>query len=492
MKPFLRKYFPPLLRLLLALITVGGAVWWLAQPDPRDALRNADRLFLAGRYHEALFAYAPLVADLPAAQMRLGMVYTLRGERSLAEEALRNAMRRGLATGDYHLALLYLGQALAADGRYELAMQTWHLLEDCRSTEACVYRAPGRVLAADAAWRAGEIARAEAGWRAALDAALPNAWAHYAQARLALLLAADRPAAALTLLATPVQTGGSTQPFTAALLPAEGQAPAQLAAILAAPSDERHQLLGQLYLAEGRYDLAEGQFAQIAPDSPHAHAALVYAAYANWRADGSDAGRARLEALVAASPQDAQARMLLALVYLSAADADAAYAQLETVEHLAGEPADREIAWASWHSARREYDQASLAYDRALVTAKAERLGDYALLAARFHLATNYELCRIGWSMAELAARERPTNAETLTIVAAHRYRCGAFADAAEAARAAQRNGAGAEAAYYEGQALAALGETAQAYQALIRAADVAPASLWRQRAEEALGYLGQ
>lgn len=463
----------------------------MLQPDPRDDLRAADRLFVAGRYHEALHAYLRLAPSLPVAQLRVGMVQTLRAERGPAERALRSAMERGLSPADYHLALLYLGQALAVDGRYALAQHTWQLMEDCRSFAACGYRGYGRLLAAEAAFQQSEDRQAEAGFRAALAEPLPQAWAVHAHYRLAMLLAAHEPAAALEALTTPVASPAPTQPLVAPLLPALETAPAQLAAVLDAPADQRLQLLGQIYLAQGRLDLAEAQFSQIAADSPYAHAAAAYSAYTHWRAGATDLGLTRLAELVAANPDAARPRALLALVHLSAANDDAAYEAIEALAELLVNEADLELAWASWYTARREYHLASLAYDRAIAAATEQQQGDYAILAARFHLATTYELCQVGWPMAELAARERPNHAEALTLVAAHRYRCGAFADAISAAQAAQAAGAGAEAAYYEGQAHQALGANAQARQALIRAADMAPASVWRERAEEALRYVG-
>lgn len=91
---------------------------------------------------------------------------------------------------------------------------------------------------------------------------------------------------------------------------------------------------------------------------------------------------------------------------------------------------------------------------------------------------------------AETAAAAAPEDPQALTLLAAHRYHCGQFAGAAEAARAARRTGGGPDAFYYLGAALAALGDAEQARSALIRAADLAPASDWRRRAELALGML--
>lgn len=474
---------------LLAALLLAAAGQLALRPDPRDELRAADRLFVAGRYHEALALYRPLSPALPVAQLRLGMVRAVRGEQLVAERALRAAMGRGLGDADYHLALLYLGHALAGRGSDALAVRTWGLIEDCRSPAACAYRGPGRVLAAEEALRRGEYAGAEAGFRAALAAPLPEGWAALVNYRLALLGAPAAPQAALAALAAPPPAEAAAAPLLAPLLPAAGEGPGQLAAVLAAEPATRPQLLGQLYLSLGLYGLAEDQFALVDPNGPEALSAAAYAAYTRWRAGDARTGLARLEALVEAHPDEPRARTLLALAYLDS-DAEAARAQLDAVAALRPGHPDLELAWASWHAARREYDEASLAHERAMLQASEAERPHYALLAARFHLATTYELCERGLPMAQLAARARANAADAQGALAAISYHCGAFAEAAAAARAAQAAGAGPEAAYYLGAALAALGERGDARVALIRAADLAPASIWRERAELALAAL--
>lgn len=481
-----------LARLALAVALAAAACALVLRPDARDRLRAADGLFAAGRYYEALAAYGPLAPELADAQLRLGMVHTLRGERGPAEGALRAAMQRGLADGAYHLALAYLGRALADDGRAAIAARTWLLLEDCRSPAACAYRAPGRLLAAEEALRRGDNAAATAGYRAALAPPTPAAWAAFARYRLALLAAPDDPGAALALLAA---TGGPPpaapdNPLLAPLLPRAGEGPAELAAVLAAPPADRAQLLGQLYLGLGLYGLAEGQFARVDPGGPDALGAAAYAAYTHWRAGDGRSGLERLEALVAADPDEPRARTLLALAYLGADAPDAARDVLAAVARLSPRDPDVQLAWASWHAARREYGEASLAYEEALARAPAAERGRYALVAAEFHLATTYELCERGLPLAEQAAAALGRQAAAQTTLAAHRYHCGQFAAAAAAAREAQAAGAGPDAAYYLGASLAALGDSGDARAALIRAADLAPASDWRRRAELALASL--
>jgi tetratricopeptide (TPR) repeat protein len=478
------------LRLVIALLLLA-AVAQLLRPDPRDQLRAADRLFGTGRYHEALAAYNTLASALPAARMRLGAVRVLRGEPLAAERDLRAAMQAGIPDRDYHLALLYLGRALADDGRPALATATWRLAEDCRSSAACAARAPARVLAAGEAMARGETAAAAAGLLAALAEPLPPGWAALARYRLALLRAPDDPAAALAILEAPAgATSPPQDPLVAPLLPALGDGPAQLTAVLAGSAEARPQLLGQIYLGLGLYALAEDQFARVDPTGPDAVGAAAYAAYTRWRAGDVEGGRARLEALVAAHPGEPRARTLLALAYLATDAPDAAREQLDAVAALTPSDPDLQLAWASWHAARREYDQAALAFERALGQAPPTERGRYALLAARFHLATTYELCERGLPLAEEAGAALGAEPGAQATLAALSYRCGRYEQAAAAAREAQAAGASPEAAFYLGAALVALDDAPAARTALIAAADLAPASDWRRRAEEELARL--
>jgi len=473
-----------------ALLLLALAARMIAAPDAREELRAADARFAQGRYHEALGRYAPLAAALPAAELRLGLVRALRGERDAAERALRSAMQRGLAPADYQLALLYLGRVLADDGRPALAARTWRLADDCRGPRACALRAPARLLAAEESLRAGDYGAAEAAYAAALAEPMPPGWAPLARYRLALLRAPRDPAAARAELAAPPDPAAPRDPLLAPALPGAAAGAGQLAAVLAEPVERRPQQLGQLYLALGLYGLAEEQFARVDPAGPDAAAAAAYAAYTRYRAGDAAGGLARLEGLVARQPDEPRARTLLALAYLSNADAEAAAGEIESVARLAPGDPDIQLAWASWHAARRDYAEAGLAYGRAVALAPATERGRYALLAARFHLATTYDQCEAGLPLAEQAGAALPADGPALTTLAALRYHCGQFAAAADAARAAQARGAGPDAAYYLGAALAALGDRPAARAALIAAADLAPASIWRERAELALSAL--
>ena len=445
------------------------------------SFQAAEELWRAGRYYEARAAYARLVPDLPLAQLRLGMIYVLRGERGPAERAIRSAMQRGLSNADYQVALLYLGRALADDGRSELATRTWLLLEACHPAQLCRYRAVARLLAADLAMTEGAYAQAQRGLQAALAEPLPVAWAHYARYRLALLEAATDPEAALALLAPTAEPQAAADPWLDPLLPTVGHGPEELHRLLATPPEQRSQLLGQFYLEHGFPRLAEEQFAVLSQDR------TLDAAVARWRTDGNVQ---ELEALATTYPDEWRLGLLLAMAYLKDNAAAAATHQLEILSETQPATAELELVWASWHLMRGEYEAVDQAYQRALDLAPVERRGDYALLVARFHLSTTYELCSGGLRAVEIAARARPDDATTLSLLAAYRYYCDQPLAAARAAEVAWQAGAGAEAAYYLGLSLASLGERQAAREALIRAADQAPASAWRQRAELALRAL--
>ncbi len=469
---------------------VLGSVATLLLPwlGPQMSLRAADGLWRAGRYHEALAAYERLVPDLPPAQLRLGMIYVLRGERGPAERAIRRAMQRGLTNADYQLALLYLGRALADAGRSELATHTWLLMEACHPAQVCRYRAVARLLAADLALTEGAYAQARTGLQAALAEPLPASWANFARYRLALLEAGMDSEAALGLLAHLAGPRAATDPWLDPLLPAVGHGPEDLRRLLTTPPDQRSQLLGQFYLERGFLRLAEAQFAAVSrPDAATMDDRALYAAVTQWHTDGNIE---ELEAVVARYPDEWRMGLILVMAYLRSNADSAATQQLELLMATQPATAELELVRASWHLMRGEYASAQQAYQRVLDLAPAERLGDYALLVARFHLSTTYELCSSGLRAAEIAARARPDDATTLTVLAACRYYCDQPSGAAQAAEMAWQAGAGAEASYYLGLSLASLGEQQAAREALIRAADRAPAAPWRQRAELALTAL--
>ncbi|NTV62891.1 MAG: hypothetical protein HGA65_05055 [Oscillochloris sp.] len=484
------RFRPLLAWALLLLVVFLPSDRSLLPPGPRAALNLADTLLLDGHYYQALGAYQQIDArTLPVAALRLGMIRQIRGESQPAERAIRSAMQGGLQPIDYQLALLYLGQALADTAQADLADATWALAEDCRSPAACTYRAPARILAAEQALRRGAIAAAEASYRAALDVDPPAGWADLARARLALLLAAHDSAAAVALLNTPADSTSIAIPLLAPLIPATNGWPGQLAAVLVAePAESRSFLLGRLYLDLGFYGMAETQLSTVATKA-YARDAAVYIAYVSWLTGDHDAGRRQLEQLVAAQPDDIQARKLLALAYLMTGDRDAARNQITMADRLNPADPDIHLTWAGWHTANHDYPQASLEYSLALSLARPAQRGHYALLGAKFYLSTTYEICTSGMPLAEMATVALPDDSTAWVTLAAFQYYCGQYQAAITSAERAGVAG-GAESAYYLGASLHAIGQQAQARKALTHAADLAPASVWRERAEKLLALM--
>jgi tetratricopeptide (TPR) repeat protein len=479
-----------ILKALLLAALLGSAATLIVRAAPEDALRAADRQFYAGQYHAALQSYARLSVDpqQPLAALRLGIVRFMRGEHAPAERALRRALQSDLRPRERELASLYLAATLEAQGKAEAAAQLYTRLQSCGAD--CFFAGEREVLAAELALRQNSYAAAEAAFRQALALQPPSGWHQVALTRLALLESARDPEVAHTTLTTQRAPSTRGEPFLHALLPTQVPDPAQLAAALAEAPTQRLRLLGQYFLEMHLYSLAEAQFAQVAPESPDALGAAAYAAYARWRAGDHKGGIERLETLVAEYPDEPRARTLLALAYVAADDSKAARAQIETIVELSPARPDAYLAWASWHVAQRDYVAAAQEYQRALLAAAPAERGRYALLAADFHLNLGYKLCEEGLPHAEEAARLQPANSEAWSVLAAQRYHCADFAGAVAAARSALALNEDARSSYYLGAGLAALGQRSQARALLVHAADLAPASIWRERAELALARL--
>jgi Flp pilus assembly protein TadD len=492
--------------LRLAQLGLVLAVLWQSarlafRPDPQDDLRRIDGLFTSARYHDALRATLELTRRTPefaAGWARLGILRAIRGERTLASQALGYAVGLGLQGRDRDLARLYQALVASSSDQRDEAAQFWSLV-----AEPSPFYRLRRVLEAESLLAAQDYAGAEAAYRAALQqtatrstAILPPDWRALAQGRLAGLRASSDPAAALAELAkigAPAPPGPlpSSDGLVKPLLPNSGPDPRRIAAALRAAPEQRAQLLGQFYLDAGWYALAEVQFAAVAPNSPGALAAATYAAYTRWRAGAREEGRRQLEALVAARPDEPRARALLALTYLADQDEGAARAQLDAVRAMAPAAPDTHLAWAQWYAARHDYIIAADEYRRAYNDAPPAERGRYALAMARFHVDTALHVCDLGIVAAEQSVRLLPDESRAWVVLAAARLGCGETAGARDAAaRALALAPTDAEANYYMGRALAILGQRTEARRALIQAADLAPASPWRARAETQLETL--
>jgi tetratricopeptide (TPR) repeat protein len=481
-------------QLVLTLLLLWQGARLTFRPDGLDDLRHADALFAAGRYHSARAAYTAVVARSPRlapALLRLGIVYAVRNERAAANEQLAYALDTGLSQADYELARLYQGWLAAQAGQRDQAMRYWATIG-----EHSAWLPLRRSLEAENLLALADYANAEASYRAAAAAGLPSEWRALVATRLALLRASSDPAAALAELKRVDRLAISLAPdsmiFATPLLPAAEPSAGQLAEVLLAPIEQRPQLLGQLYLHAQLFGLAEAQFATVAPGSPRALAAATYAAYSRWLGGDRVGGLQRLQNLVAAHPTDSRARAVLALAYLSAQDVPGAQAQLEIMRAQAPHAPATHLAWAQWYAAQHDYLAATAEYRLALNHAAPDERGAYALALARLHVDIALGRCENGLPAAQAAARALPNDPRAWTTLARLQFDCGDPAGSRAAAeQALQRAPASAEASYYLGRALAALGDRPAARLALINAADLAPRSLWRERAEAQIATLG-
>jgi Flp pilus assembly protein TadD len=480
------------MRLLVVVLLVAQATHLVLRRDPRDGLREADGLLAAGRYYDALHAYSELASSnsqWPEPALRVGVVRELRGEHVLAVRALYDALAAGLRGPQRDLALVYLGHALLAAGESQRAERMW---AQVRPTSA--YAPLLLVLRGEQALLAGDNDAATGLYRAALAPSLPPAWWALATYRLALLRGATDGSAALAELQPPSTQVATAQNVDALLvrplLPPVVPADGQLATILRAAPDERAQMLGQLYLELGLYQLARLQFDRVTAGSPLVLSAQTYGAYARLRSGDRAGGLTQLQEIVRQHPDDSRARTLLALSYMADAQLAQAERQIMTLETQPGQQVQAQLAWATWRSANRDYIGAMATYQQLIAQADSAQRGQYALLAARFHLTTGFEICSGGLDAADIAARELPNDVEVQTVLAGSRLYCADPGGAAIAARAALALAPRADAAYYLGAALAVQGERAAARAALIRAADLAPDSSWRERAEQVIAGL--
>jgi predicted Zn-dependent protease len=479
----------PAAQLFIVLLALWQGMRFAFRSDSLDDLRRADRLLAAGQYHDARAEYTAIVARTPrlaTALLRLGIVYAVRNERVAANLQLAHALGAGLSQGDYELARLYQGWLAAEAGQHDQAARYWAAIG-----ERSAWLPVRRVLEGESLLALADYAGAEAAYRDAAPTGLPPEWQALTILRLAFLRASSDPAGALAeldrahVLAT---SGPAGAIYIAPLVPIADPDARQLADALGAPPEQRHQLLGQLYLRARLYGLAEAQFAA-APGSP---SAAAYAAFTRWSAGDRQEGLRRLEQLVAAYPAERRARALLVLAYLSARNAAGAQAQLAIARAQAPRAPETHLAWAQWYAAQHDYVAAAGEYRRALDDAAPDQRGIYALAMARFHLDISLDRCAAGLPAAEEAARALPNDTRAWATLAGARFGCGDPAGARAAAeQALQRGPANVEATYYLGRALAALGDRPAARQALINAADLAPRSVWRERAESQIAALG-
>ncbi len=470
----------------------------LARPTP---LHRADRLLVQRQYYTAMQHYTALAtAEQPPAALllRLGMLHSIRGEYGSSSNLLWQAISRGLPPHEYELALLYLGRNSANSTNLSLAQTIWQDYSRCQPVRpTCPYVGVRHVLMGDALLQHGDYAAAHAAYTRALELPLDAAWRRLATTRTALLLAREDREAARDLLATAhlPTPADRVEPFTAPLLPPRYPQEQQLLAdVLAANPADQLQLLGQLYLLRGDDALALHTFQQIPASNPHYGAAQAYIAYLQWRTSPDLNYTDGLTALATSNPAEPPAATLLLLSQMIAAALDQTSVPTSTLQRVPSGSAEHALVQATWHLFERDYAAARPYLRQVLARSSGTQRGHYALRIARFHHDTTYEQCSDGLDAAMIAVRELPASVQAWTLLAGIQFQCGDFAVAQRAAHQAIALDDAtpglqppAEAWLYLGAAQLWQGDTHAARTALITAADLAPASTWRERAEPLL-----
>lgn len=490
---------PP--RGLAPLLTIGGLwlglflVYWLwLAPTP---MQQADQLFVQGHYTAAHHAYRTLSERTShpdaALLLRIGMLHTVRGEYGSASHTLWQAIGQGLPPAQHDLALLYLGLSSAHSDNLALALTIWQEYPLC-TTATCPYAGVRQTLIGDALLAHHHYAAARAAYAAALDLPLDRAWHQLARTRYALLLAADDPYTAQAILErTPAHPRPA--PFTAPLVPPRmAQEQQLLHAILHANPADHAQLLGQLYMHYGYDALALATFAQVPATSPHARSAAAYHAYLTWRTSPAYTDLDALATFQQTTPNDPAAATLHLLSTMTTAALSQSSVPTTTLAQLPDGTPERAVLEATWHLFERDYTTASMHMQQLLARSSGIQRGHYALWVARFHLDRAYAVCAEGRTAAELAVQSLPDVSAAWTVLAGVLFQCGDDVGAQHAAQQAIAHDQAmpalsppAEAWLYLGAAYLRQGHTTAARHALTTAADLAPASVWRERAERLL-----
>lgn len=475
------------------LVLLALAAWLVLRPTPYAAeLRAAERLWQMGRSAEARQQYLAL-AQQPAVparvSVRLAALALLRGEcveaQTYAARALLDQLRRDEAA-QMHLVM---AQCAAERGAGNRAEAEWASVDPYSPYFDLV-----AVLRGEYALRNGLEQPATAQFRTADQSALPEPWSSLIRLRLALLRAADNPAEAQQLLAAIPRTlpdqGPDLRPWLPlASLQIVAQA-RQLEAILRAPADQQAQLLGQQLSELGLYRLALARFERVDPAAPGALLAQAHAAFMRWQLEQTAAATTQLRELATVAPREPVIATLYATALVQQGALDAADAALNPAEAAAPLDPAIPLVRADVLAARREYTRAASELQRARDIARPAARGRYALALADFYLSRAYNLCSAGVDAARAATNSAPDDPTAWRTLAALYYHCRAYDAAAVAARAGlDRVSYDAGLRYFLGVALQASGQNAQGREQLLAAADLAPASEWRARAEAALGW---
>ena len=478
---------------VLAVVVVVWPSFVILRPDAqRTKLRAAEQLWQSGRITEAQRAYTLLQPDGDTAALvnvRLAGLALLRGECAAAQVYAAIALRAPTRRDEAAQAHLIAGACAAKRGATTYAEAEWQAIDP---------RSPMRpfadLLRGEIALQGGREQAAVEHYSKALQQSLPEPWSALTRLRLAALVAPAAPKTALLYLAAvPTklpEPAPELRPFASIDPDAIVTQSQQLRAILTSSEASHMQLLGQYMLNQHLYRLALVRFEQVPPSAPEFPVANAYAAYSRWNLGQTNAALAQLRELAAAFPDQPVVATLFAAVALEAGELDAADAALDAAE--ARYPLDPAIALTRSDilAARRDYPRALAERRRARDIALADVKARYALAVAEQHRSLTHDLCGEGLVAARQAVGLASTDATAWQLLANIAYHCRAYEEAVRAARDGLRYAPN-EAAlhFWLGAALLEHGQPELGQKHLLAAADLAPASEWRIRAEQLLGW---
>jgi len=474
---------------LLALLAValGGAalVPRLVAATP---LRIADQLWRDERATEAWALYTDLhEADAlpPYAQLRLAGLALERGACGDAELLAVPMLQQPAAADDAALAHLIRAECALKRNAPQRAGAEWNAIAGSPTGFALA-----QVVQGEHALRSGDLPAATKHLETALRNPLPPPWTAFAHLRLAQ--ASSDPAAAAHHVAAIPATLPAADPATRPLLPLRlhelaAQA-ASLRAVLAAPAADQDQLRGQVLLDAGLWQLAAAHWDRLAQHDGDDPRAPAYAAYARYQLGERRNATLALRALGQRFPGDPFIATLRATFVLGTGDANTARIFIERAEAEHGRDPALALVRSDILAAQRRYADALAERRRARDIAPPAQRARYALALAQQHVDLAYNLCDEGIAAAQDATTLAPNDAQAWHTLAAAQRHCRRYADALTAAQQGLTLAPDDPALHF--YAGAALWETDQRDQGrvyLLRAADLAPASTWRERAEDIL-----
>jgi len=474
---------------LLALLVIAlGAATLAPQLIASAPLQAADQVWRDGRATEAWALYTQLEKAQglpPQTQLRLAGLALERGACGDAELLAARALQQSLTRNDAAFAHLVRAECATRRGAWDTAAAAWMALDVASPLDALAH-----VLQGEHALHSGDADTAIEHFEAALRHDLPTPWTLVVHLRLAQATD-DRAAAQQHLEALPA-TLPAPDPTTRPLLPLPPAAilaqAAHLHAIGVAPLAEHPQLRGQHLLDAELWQLAAAHFDQLAHLNPHDPRAPAYAAYARYQMGERRAATDALRALHRRFPTEPLVATLRATLALEIGETATAASIIDqaTME----QPLDPALALvrSNVFAAQHRYEDAVVERRLARDIAPAAQRGRYALALAQQHLDLAYNLCSDGIAAAQDATALVPTHGEAWETLAAAHYHCGRYTDAITAAQQGLEHTPDDPALhFFLGSALWEAKQRNEAREHLIRAADLAPNSQWRERAEQLL-----